>query len=458
MMSSLSTSTDSPGRAAGGEAVLSRDDPPESPRPVVEDGSVAHVASSDASVNAAGAEAVLSRDDPPESSKPVVEEGSVAQVASSDEPVEVPEFEAVASKDASEETVPRKNTEMIIKHRLKKILFASKKREEEHTTDKAKEQFIAPLETMGKLLETTTQKLDFINDSLIELSKKYETITYRVTELERKDQQWENHRTMQCTQPSAEEDIQQPLDEQNQDEQKKPDPDNLQLEEQQPVPEKLGFFSDPFGFKRQHKELDLKKQQLETRLKELEDGEEQLQRERTFFNARVEEFSKWQEKLMLLEKEIEKRRQELMKQENMLFAQSTASCLSYEKNLAEPERKNNTENSFISEPNETLEKIPQSAAIIQRGILKQINTSFGDLLGYPADEIIEKSFFDFIALEGLADIEKYYLDRLKGDTVSMYNTVLSAKDNNKIPVEVTIKQTIYNGDKAEILIIGCVDS
>jgi chromosome segregation ATPase len=96
---------------------------------------------------------------------------------------------------------------------------------------------------MGKLLETTTQKLDFINDTLIELSKKYETITYRVTELEKKDQRWEkNHKTMQHTQPSAEQDSQQPLENQNQEEQKQPDLDNTVLEEQQPVPEKVGFF------------------------------------------------------------------------------------------------------------------------------------------------------------------------------------------------------------------------
>jgi hypothetical protein len=74
------------------------------------------------------------------------------------------------------------------------------------------------------------------------------------------------------------------------------------------------------------------------------------------------------------------------------------------------------------------------------------------------DEIVEKSYFDFIALEGLADVEKYYLDRLKGDSVSVYRTVFSTKDDIKIPVEVSIKQTIYNGEKAEIAIITCLES
>jgi hypothetical protein len=46
---------------------------------------------------------------------------------------------------------------------------------------------------------------------------------------------------------------------------------------------------------------------------------------------------------------------------------------------------------------------------------------------------------------------------LKGENVSAYKTVFSTKDNNKISVEISIKQTIYNGEKAEIAIITCLD-
>jgi hypothetical protein len=60
---------------------------------------------------------------------------------------------------------------------------------------------------------------------------------------------------------------------------------------------------------------------------------------------------------------------------------------------------------------------------------------------------------DLIAQDGLADIEKYYLERLKGEDITVYRTVFSTKDNNKIAVEVNIKQTLYNGEKAEIAII-----
>jgi PAS domain S-box-containing protein len=161
---------------------------------------------------------------------------------------------------------------------------------------------------------------------------------------------------------------------------------------------------------------------------------------------------------MLLESAIEKRRQELMKQEERVLEKRTPSTYPP---AMDPEGRDAP---GIAEPgislctDETLEKIPQSAAIVQRGIVKQINTSFMELLGYSIDELVEKSYFDFIALEGLADVEKYYLDRLKGDGVSTYKTVFSTKDNTKIPVEVVIKQTVYNGEKAEIVIITCSES
>ncbi len=105
------------------------------------------------------------------------------------------------------------------------------------------------------------------------------------------------------------------------------------------------------------------------------------------------------------------------------------------------------------EHHNVLDKTVQCAAIIQRGILKQINDSFAELVGFETDELMNKSLFDFIAPEGLAGLEKYYLNRLKGSDSYTYGTVFSTKDNSKILVEVSIKPTIYEGKKAEIAII-----
>jgi PAS domain S-box-containing protein len=371
------------------------------------------------------------------------------------EPESLPRVHRNFSDDASKEKRQQQTQELPRKHNVKKIMFArEKKPAEQPTNTPVQEQFIKSLVTLEKFVERTSQKLDLMDKSLSDLSEKYETITHRIAELEKKDQRWEKkQKNLDKHLQSVEED--------NRQSTKNPNDSNLEKTvsaQQQPTDEKHTFFSDPFGFKRHNKDLSLKKQQVELRIKELESFEAQLMKEQGIFNARVEEFSRWRDKLMLLESAIETRRQELMKQEDFVLEQSTLSPTTQETHVPESVSQKSTEPAALHYDDETLDKIPESAAIIQRGILKQINNPFLELLGYTTDDIVEKSFFDFIALEGLADIEKYYLDRLKGDSVSEYKTVFSTKDDKKIPVKVNIRQTIYNGEKAEIVIVTCLDN
>ncbi|MFH1014109.1 MAG: PAS domain-containing protein, partial [Thermoplasmatota archaeon] len=304
-----------------------------------------------------------------------------------------------------------------------------------------------PLETMKKIVQNTSEQLDSMNKSLKELSRKYDTVTRRLAELEKKDRRLEKkHKNLGKHMQLLEDGYRRHT-------KKQKNLNNTTFAEKPHKTAEFTFFSDPFGFKRQHRELTLQKQQIDIRTNQLDAFEAQLMKERKTFNARVEEFSRWREKLELLESAIEKRRQELMKQEDVLLER--APVTTQVPISTEPEIVKSTV-PVTSNYHELLDKIPQSAAIVQRGILKQINSPFLELLGYTMDDIVEKSFFDFIALEGLADVEKYYLDRLKGDSVSVYKTVFSTKDDNKIPVEVNIKQTIYNGEKAEIVIITCL--
>jgi PAS domain S-box-containing protein len=380
------------------------------------------------------------------------------------EPEEQPEIQMQMSSPPSE-TIPKRLTkEPAVKHGVNKIMFAREKKIiDEHTFPIASEKPIHPVEsektnisvvTIEKQNDQTTKKLELIHQSLSELLQKYDLVSDRLEELEKKDRQTENkNKHLEAPrQPKKEDTV--PLTKS----QKTVTPDTLDDDQQQTEETEHSFFSDPFGFKRQHNELDLKKQRVELRMKELESFETRLMKEKDIFHARVEEFGRWQEKLMALESEIEKRRQELMEQENIIIEKRTSPPFSQRADLTRSEMQQKTESDVPACTDETLDKIPQSAAIIQRGILKQINTPFLELLGYNIDDIVEKSFFDFIALEGLADVEKYYLDRLKGDNVSAYRTVFSTKENIKVPVEVSIKQTIYNGEKAEIAIITCLNS
>ena len=358
------------------------------------------------------------------------------------------------SDDTLEGISKQHNREISMKHGAKKILFASEKKsiEKPIKTDEV-EQFKKPSVTMEKPIEMTSEKLDLIQTSLKDLSQKYDKVIQRVMELEEKERLWEKkYRDSDKTQRFKEENVQ------STKELKDTNRKTILSDEKHQEITKHTFLSDPFGFKRQHGELDLKKRQLEIRSRQLDTFKAQLTKELKIFNTRVEEFSRWQEKLMLLEAAIEKRRQELMKQENIVLSQGKSSIITEENDRIDKETSKNAEPSTSNYSDETFHKISQSAAIIQRGILKQINSPFLELLGYTREEILEKSYFDFIALEGLAEVEKYYLDRLKGDSVSTYTTIFSTKDDRKISVEVNIKQTIYNGEKAEIAVVTDLDS
>jgi len=90
-------------------------------------------------------------------------------------------------------------------------------------------------------------------------------------------------------------------------------------------------------------------------------------------------------------------------------------------------------------------------AVVQRGIFKQISNSFADFLGYESTELLQKSFFVFIAPPGYEDARRYYLNRLKGVTSKSFRTVLLTKEHTELLVEITVTPTIYKGDAAEFL-------
>ena len=106
-----------------------------------------------------------------------------------------------------------------------------------------------------------------------------------------------------------------------------------------------------------------------------------------------------------------------------------------------------------SNQNTMLDDFPDCAAIVKRGILKKVNRYFAEFLGYNMEELLNKSLLDFIVQEGFSGIEKYYIDRLKGKSVSSFETVFLTKDDNKLTAKVSIMPTIFNGEKAEIAVV-----
>ena len=172
----------------------------------------------------------------------------------------------------------------------------------------------------------------------------------------------------------------------------------------------------------------------------------------------MEELERKAKKIDRLGDEIEERRKNLV-QEERLFRRRFISSLDKGIN-AKPIGIDNVltidvENKEKTKDQNTMfDDFMGCAAIMKRGILKQVNRPFIELLGYDAkDMLLDKSLLDFVAFEGISGIEGYYLNRLKGDTVSTYETVFLTKDNNKLAVEISIKPTIFNGEKAEFAII-----
>jgi PAS domain S-box-containing protein len=297
---------------------------------------------------------------------------------------------------------------------------------------------------LEKIIGNTSDQLNAMSEMMKDLIRKYDSLTNRLVELEKNHENQGQHLTfLENEYHKSRETKNEPFVEKN----------DLPTKESG-TEKKSRFFSDPFGYKRQHRDLDIKIHELENRKKELEAIEAQVLNEKNIFNARIDEFSQWRDKLEQLEMEIEKRRQELIKHDELFMIET--SPVPIEEPPVKPESVEST-SSEMPEYHQILDNIPQSAAIVQRGILKQINTSFAELIGYPMQEIMERNFFDFIAVEGLAEIERYYLHRLKGESITSYKTVFSTKENQKVLVEVTVKPTIYNGEKAEIAIIIGLD-
>jgi len=174
--------------------------------------------------------------------------------------------------------------------------------------------------------------------------------------------------------------------------------------------------------------------------------------------AVLEELEVKAKKLEQLEDEIGQRRRTLVKQEKMF--EDRLVTFSHRKNhyslSAELKNKVVSDDEIDDEVNEYHErpdKIQECTAVIQRGILKQINSSFAELLGYKIEELVGKSLFVFVVPEGFAEIKKHYLNRLKGGSSFSYRTMFLTKDNNKIVVEIITRPTTFNGEKAEIAVI-----
>jgi len=305
--------------------------------------------------------------------------------------------------------------------------------------------------SLSKPIQNTTT-----NAKVKDLTKKFDKLNHKLNELEKKDRKLERkNKLLEKNLKNLKKQIKTPSNV------KITSPSGLPAS---PVSTQSKFtfkkfpklVQDPFGIKRKKGAFEQRIQELDKRTEELHTLESQLISDRKNCDKRIAGFTSWKEKLLSLEAEIEKRRQDLVDQEETLREKLSTSPVGEENIDTAPTMDENAHHLVDQEKDDyhmILDKIPQGAAIIQRSIVRQVNNSFAELIGFETAEIVDKSLFDFIAPEGLLEIEKYYIGRLKGSGSSSYGTIFSTKENDKISVEVSVKPTTYNGEKAEIAVI-----
>jgi len=215
------------------------------------------------------------------------------------------------------------------------------------------------------------------------------------------------------------------------------------------------LFFDTVGANKKKEELQAIARELDERRVLLNALEAELLEDKKELNKRRFEFSKWRDKLEFLEKEIEDRWVELENQEK-LFRDHLISKKGLQLRHIKGELDLSSASNVVGKVESrhlVLDRTPECTAVVYRGILMEANRSFVELLGYEMDEVLGKSLFDFVAPEDLEEIKRYYLNRLKGEEVSSFETFILGRDKKKINVEIDIKPSSYDGENVNIVVI-----
>jgi PAS domain S-box-containing protein len=93
--------------------------------------------------------------------------------------------------------------------------------------------------------------------------------------------------------------------------------------------------------------------------------------------------------------------------------------------------------------------IPAGILLVQQGIIVDINRGSLEHLGYSPEEVIGRSFLDFVHPELKKDMKDLHNKRISGKRVpSQYETDLVTKDGERIPCEARVKRIRFNGRRA----------
>jgi diguanylate cyclase (GGDEF)-like protein/PAS domain S-box-containing protein len=103
---------------------------------------------------------------------------------------------------------------------------------------------------------------------------------------------------------------------------------------------------------------------------------------------------------------------------------------------------------------EVVERANDGITIIQNMKFKYINPRLAEIRGEPVEQLIGKSFTDYIDPDELPKVVDRYNRRMKGEDVpSVYETVLKRKDGSKIYVELNAGTISYQNELADLVLV-----
>jgi len=103
---------------------------------------------------------------------------------------------------------------------------------------------------------------------------------------------------------------------------------------------------------------------------------------------------------------------------------------------------------------ELVERSKDGIVVIQDGVLKFVNSAAIELFGYSHEEVLEKSFLEFIPFTSRNIVQKRYIERMAGEPVpSIYEIKLLKKDGSTVPVELNAGRVEIEGKSADLVFI-----
>ena len=101
-----------------------------------------------------------------------------------------------------------------------------------------------------------------------------------------------------------------------------------------------------------------------------------------------------------------------------------------------------------------IENATDGIVITQNGLLKFTNQAMCEMMGYTAEEIQDRSFYDFVVKEDHEVMQQFHKRRMTGESINaLYRSRFIKKDGKIITVELNTRTSYYNNQPAAFIMI-----